>query len=80
MRIVNAIFVVLLVHLVLTILVHPYSTRMMTVGGWITHGNDIADALRLVTVGFLVSGGVLAAVTAIIVRFAWTNRPGPEQE
>jgi hypothetical protein len=70
MRTLLAAVVALLIHLGLAVLVRPYGRLVVQIGSWITHGNDVADLLKLFVAGFVVSGAVIAGLAAVVARFA----------
>ena len=69
MKTVLAAVVAVLVHLGLAVLLKPYGNLLVQLGGWITHGNDIADLLKLFVAGFVVSGAVIGGLAAVVARF-----------
>lgn len=78
MRLTFVVLGVLLLHLILAILVRPYGQLVIAIGGWMSHGNDIADLLRLFAYGFALSGGVLAALAAAVATLGRSMSPPSE--
>jgi len=70
MKIVLAAVFALIIHLGLAVVVKPYGSLVVQIGSWITHGNDIADLLKLFVAGFVVSGAIIGGLAAVVARLA----------